>query len=205
LLFVHGLNSDQDSYAKRAEIASVALESTCLTFDLSGHGMSEGNRSNFSSRDHRQDLVAAYDRLRAETTVDPSRIGVCASSYGAYLTCFLIADRPVWRLLLRAPALYSDHDAGNPRAKLDKNPIGHSHSALRNLQNFDGPTLVLESGADEIVPHSTIDQYMEAASNPTYHVIPEAKHALVHEKWNLAFIHEIIAWFRNLRSGYACM
>ena len=43
LLFVHGLGSSQRGYLERAAAAADQLGCTCVTFDLSGHGASEGN------------------------------------------------------------------------------------------------------------------------------------------------------------------
>ena len=48
LLFVHGLGSGQTGYAPRAERAAVALGVVSLTFNLSGHGRSDGDRNNLA-------------------------------------------------------------------------------------------------------------------------------------------------------------
>ena len=108
LVFVHGLKSDQQGYIERAQAAADKLPCTCLTFDLSGHGGSGGDWSELFVKDHLDDVVAAYDAVSAQPQVDGERIGVCAASYGSYLTGRLVAIRPVARLLLRAPALYDD-------------------------------------------------------------------------------------------------
>jgi pimeloyl-ACP methyl ester carboxylesterase len=197
LLFVHGYASDQNGYQTRAEAACRELGLICLTFDLGGHGNSTGNRLELSRQDHFQDLIAAYDWLRAVGGVDPARIGVCGASYGAYLACLLISEKPVKRLLLRAPALPGEqrsNDAPGERQQVNE----PANAALHNLRNFPGDTLVLESAADEVIPHAVIDKYLAAASHGTHHVIPDAAHALVREEWNAAFIREILDWFRDL-------
>ena len=196
LLFVHGLDSSQDGYATRAEAASSELGLTCLTFDLGGHGSSTGDRDRLSRSDHLQDLEAAYDRLWSAMGVYPARIGVCGASYGAYLTCLLTGTRQIRRLLLRAPALYHDQDTQISPDKRDE-PFS-DNIALRNLHAFDGETLVLESGADEIIPHSVIETYLAASRRPVHHIIEGARHRLYQEEWNAAFIREILAWFKNL-------
>jgi uncharacterized protein len=197
LLFVHGLNSDQRAYKSRAEAASLELGLISFTFDLGGHANSTGNRLELSRQDHLQDLIAAYDWLRAVRGVDPARIGVCGASYGAYLACLLISERPVKRLLLRAPALHDDERNNDTPGECQrvKEP---ANTALRNLRNFHGDTLVLESAADEVIPHAVIDKYLAAACHCTHHIIPNATHALVREEWNAAFIREILDWFRDL-------
>jgi hypothetical protein len=196
LLFVHGLDSSQGGYTTRAKAASSELGLTCLTFDLGGHGGSTGDRDRLSRSDHLQDLEAAYDRLRSAPDVNPARIGVCGASYGAYLTCLLIGTRQIRRLLLRAPALYRDQDTKIPPDERGE-PFSDS-IALRNLHAFDGETLVLESGADEIIPHSVIETYLAASKRPVHHVIEGARHRLYQEEWNAAFIREILVWFKNL-------
>jgi pimeloyl-ACP methyl ester carboxylesterase len=196
LLFVHGYASDQIGYQSRAEAACRELGLMCFTFDLGGHGNSTGNRLELSRQDHLQDLIAAYDWLRAVRGVDPARIGVCGASYGAYLACMLISERPVKRLLLRAPALPGEESNDAPEERQQVNEP--ANTALRNLRNFRGDTLVLESEADEVISHAVIDKYLAAASRCTHHVIPDAAHALVREEWNAAFIREILEWFRDL-------
>jgi uncharacterized protein len=108
LVFVHGLDSDQSGYRDRALAAAAELDAVCLTFDLSGHGRSTGALDELSARDHLGDVIAVTDALVGQVAVDPNRLGVCGASYGAYLAALLRAERPVQRLLLRAPALYGD-------------------------------------------------------------------------------------------------
>ncbi len=52
LLFVHGLHSNQEGYHVRATAAATALDTVCLTFDLSGHGRSTGQLDNLTPHDH---------------------------------------------------------------------------------------------------------------------------------------------------------
>jgi uncharacterized protein len=197
LIFVHGLNSSQHGYIARAEAASLKLSLTCLTFDLEGHGKSKAsNDEQLSHSDHLQDLEAAYDRLISVAGIDPARIGMCGASYGAYLACLLIGTRQIRRLLLRAPALHPDKHAEISPETL-KGQLG-SDTALRNLANFGGGILVLESGADEVIPHSIIETYLAACRNPVHHVIEGAAHALYREEWNAAFIRDILLWFKDL-------
>lgn len=199
LLFVHGYASDRRGYVQRAGVVCDRLGSTCLAFDLGGHGESPGELLEFTRADHLQDVVVAYDRLASTRGVDPGRIGVCGASYGAYLSCLLLGQRAVRRLLLRAPALYIDRDAPDPtgeRRHLGK--VIDPGAALSNLERFDGPTLVLESERDEVVPRRSIDAYLAAARHGTHHVLADATHALVQRRWNAAFLDEILTWFEGL-------
>jgi hypothetical protein len=172
---------------------------TCLTFDLGGHGDSTGNLAELSRSDHLEDLTAAYDWLKSATGVDPTRIGVCGASYGAFITCLLIGKRPVKRLLLRAPWLYDDEKSrGSLEKQQEKLSELASTTALRNLQNFGGRTLVLESGADEVISHAVIERYLAAGAQVSHHTIDGATHRLTREEWKAAFNKEILEWFKDL-------
>jgi len=94
VLFIHGLHSSQAGYRPRAEAVANRLGAVALTFDLSGHGASGGDRSSISIAEHLDDATAAYDRLLEGAEVDPGRIGVAGASYGAYLATLLTTRRP---------------------------------------------------------------------------------------------------------------
>ncbi|WP_176439867.1 alpha/beta hydrolase [Haloechinothrix alba] len=193
VLFVHGYASSRRSYIPRATELARRTGHTCLAFDLRGHGESPGELPAMTRGQHVQDVVAAYDALAAAGV---ERIGVCAASYGAYLSCLLLAERAVERLLVRAPALYVDAEGPDPtgsrqhlRELIDANP------ALRALRAFDGRTLVLECERDEVISQESIRGYLHAARHGTHHILEGATHALSHEPWNVAFVDEIVDWF----------
>ncbi|WP_250033857.1 alpha/beta hydrolase family protein [Paractinoplanes maris] len=163
LLFVHGLDSDQYGYQIRARALSEPLGLVCLTFDLGGHGDSGGGLDDLTPRDHLADLVAAYDVLAAHPVVDPARIGVCGASYGGYLAALLVAERPVRRLLLRAPGLYDDAVLDRPLRERPHSGVGAaSTAATRSLARFTGEVLIVASGADEVIPRAVISAYQDA-------------------------------------------
>jgi dienelactone hydrolase len=91
------------------------------------------------SANHRLAARCSNQRARRREGVDRDRIGVCGASYGGHLACLLLGSRQVKRLLLRAPAQPSE-------------------DALRNLRAFERSTLILESGADEVVRQAIIDK-----------------------------------------------
>jgi uncharacterized protein len=199
LLFVHGLESDQSGYRHRARAAAAELNAVCLTFDLGGHGQSNGVLDELSAADHLNDLIAATDTLLGQAEVDENRLGVCGASYGAYLAALLTAERPVRRLLLRAPALYGD--------ELVRAPIGERRGAPQVLQpakaltlveEFAGKTLVLESGCDEAIPHEVVAAYVAAARDVRYEVIAGASHALTDPAWDAVFVRLIVEFFGQL-------
>jgi pimeloyl-ACP methyl ester carboxylesterase len=198
LLFIHGLHSDQNGYAVRAEAAVEALDVACLTFDLSGHGRSPGVLDDLAPRDHLHDVIAAYDRLTGELET-PRPVGVCGASYGAYLAILLVEHRPVERLLLRAPALNRDDAFEMPLRERGVSSPSHARVALDNLSHFTGEVLILESGRDEEIPHEFVEAYLAACQGRArYEVIPEATHSLTDERWQRQFIETIVRWFRPM-------
>lgn len=201
MLFIHGLHSDQSGYQVRAEAAVKAFGLVCLTFDLSGHGHSSGVLGDLSPQDHLDDVVAAYDALARELS-PPRHVGVCGASYGAFLTLLLIAQRPVERLLLRAPALVADGDLKVPLRERRPATPTNAAIALENLARFAGQVLILESGRDEVIPHRFIEAYLAACHGRASHeVIPDATHALTDEAWQRQFIDTILRWFQPLVEG----
>src|SRR5919199_1817401 len=100
-LFVQGWGSGQEQYLARArEIA--ALGCMCLTFEPRGVAQGDAEHETVTREDNLRDLVAAYDTLVSQPSVDRSAIGVVGSSYGAYLAAVLTSLRPVRWLALRA-------------------------------------------------------------------------------------------------------
>ena len=181
ILFVHGLHSDQRANRRRALAAAREFDAVCLTFDLGGHGRSEGDSERLAPADHLSDLRVAADALLQVGAVDQRRLGVCGASYGAYLSALLVVERPVRRLLLRAPALYPDEDLlGAPlsqRRAFRQTVV--SSQALRGLERFDGATLVVESEHDETIPPAVVAAYVAAAPDARHELLARAPHALL--------------------------
>jgi pimeloyl-ACP methyl ester carboxylesterase len=199
VLFIHGWESSQDSYRARAERVSGERGATSLAFDLSGHGESGNQPDSFTLRDHLADSIAAFDYLAASSSVDDRRIGVCGASYGGYLAASLIEHRPVKGLLLRAPALYADSALDlAAEARRPEPDAPHGAIPLRNLSDFDRPTLIVESEKDEVIPRSVIDSYLDASPSPSHAVLKHARHALTDPRWDEAFIQLLVEWSRAL-------
>jgi uncharacterized protein len=199
LLFVHGLDSGQTGYYDRARIAVRHLGAVCLTFDLGGHGGSDGSLQWLTPRDHLADVAAAYDLLAQDDLVDEVRIGLCGASYGAYLAAFLTLERQVARLLLRAPGLYNDQELDWSLATPRKShPVDDASEIMRRLRHYSRDVLVLESQFDEVIPHAVIDAYLSALPNAQHAVIPGARHALDEEATRASFRSFIIDFFRKL-------
>ncbi len=198
VLFVHGLGSSRATNVERAEAVCQSHAASCLAIDLGGHGDSTGRLTQMTPRQNLADVVAAYDRLRSVPGVDPARIGVCAASYGAYLSVLLTALRPVNRMLLRAPALYADDcfDLG-----LSQRRAGDPATAptpLAHLALFPGPVTIVESEHDEVIGDDTIAAYLAALPRAGHVVQPDARHALTDPAWRDAFQRIVVDFFGTL-------
>jgi pimeloyl-ACP methyl ester carboxylesterase len=146
--------------------------------------------------DHLADLCAAYDALANFPYVDHAKIGVCAASYGAYIATLLTRERPVTRLLLRAPAMYGDDDYRQPLGFRRKSRADVSAPMLTgSLAAFKGEMLVLESGADEVIPHEVVAAYLAACPSARHRLIAGASHRLTDPEWEKQFIQTILNFF----------
>jgi uncharacterized protein len=198
ILFIHGLHSTQAGYGPRAEAAGAGLGATSLSFDLSGHGESEGDKHSITLREHLAETLMAYDTLCAAAAVDPTRMGVCGASYGGYLAALLADVRAPKRVLIRAPALYPDDWLDLPLgSRRDRPEAPHSH-ALEAMSRFGGEVLVLESEHDEVVPAAAVRAYVAAAPNVRHEVLAGAGHRLDEPACEAAFVRWLLEWFRPL-------
>lgn len=198
VLFVHGLGSSRATNVERAEAVSRHRSATCLAIDLGGHGDSTGRLTQVTPRQNLADVVAAYDALGAAPGVDPARIGVCAASYGAYLSVLLTAFRPVARMLLRAPALYADDcfDRGLGQRRFGDSAT--APTALAHLALFPGPVTIVESENDEVISRDTIAAYLAALPSAVHVIQPDARHALTDPAWRATFQRIAVEFFGTL-------
>ncbi len=186
VLFIHGWGGAQDANDVRLARQLVADGFRCLTFDLAGHGRSEGRVEDFTVAQFLAQALAAYDRLDVSTPPY-----VCGSSFGAYLALLLSTQRPVAGLGLRVPANYPDEilngppvatyiASGSPKAwrSTPRGPAGSR--ALAALAAFSGPVQLLAAGRDETIPCQTTENFISAARPGAlqYHSLAEATHTL---------------------------
>lgn len=208
ILFIHGWTSSQTGYIPRAEAVS-RRGAICLTFDIRGHGESDGVFRQLSRQDHFNDVLAAYDFLVSQEKVNKQQIGVVGASYGGYLASILTSKRPVKWLVLRAPALYKDESFDMPTATLIRDDVKVYRStniqptenmALKALTKFKGKMLIVESENDEEIPKQTIENYFRAI-NPraivTHEIIQGADHSLSRPEWKEKFIKILSEWFEK--------
>lgn len=198
VLLVHGLGSSRATNLERAVALTEAHSLTCLAIDLGGHGQSTGRLTQMTPRQNLADLVAAYDALSGLPHVDPGRIGVAAASYGAYLSVLLGALRPVRRMLLRAPALYTDASFDEVLARRRYGDPVTAPTLLAHLSLFRGPMTIVSSGRDEVISPDVIAAYLDAAPGADHRVQPEASHALTDPAWRAEFQDILVASFADL-------
>ena len=79
VLLVHGWGGTQEQYLARARQIA-ALGCVCLTFDLRGHGGSDQQQDMVTREDNLRDVIAAYDVLVKQASVDKAAIAVIGSS-----------------------------------------------------------------------------------------------------------------------------
>ena len=186
-LFVHGLGSDRRTNVERARALTEAHGATCLAIDLRGHGSSSGRLSQVTPAQNLDDVLAGFDALLGQTSVDPERVVLCGASYGGYLSVLATAHRAVARLVLRAPALYRDDVAGST---LSERRAGDSLTARRFLATLSAtsmPTLLVESELDEVIPHEVVTTYLQARPDIEHVVLAGAGHALTDPTWRATY------------------
>jgi|SRR3990167_1920038 len=211
ILFVHGWTSHKErSYQYANGLAKLGYIS--FLFDMRGHGESDGNINTTTTKEFLDDVLAAYDYLIETPSVDKENIGAVGSSFGGYLVTLLTSKRNISRLVLRAPAEYPNEDfekskmqtsgGENPAVFAWRNQPKKSNEtfSLEAVSNFNGKTLIIESEKDDMVPHQTIQNYVNAIkdkSKLTHIVIKNAPHSIKEEKFRDKVEQILVDWFGN--------
>lgn len=188
VLLLHGWNAQPD---ERVAIQLSRQDYTCVTVSFRGHHGSEGEIRSITAENSLDDAVAAYDFLKDHIPAK-TKIIVVGSSYGSYIGVLLSNRRQVDAVSLRAPANYPDERFYDPKwgdgsdspmttAWRERVTNASDNMALRAISEFQGNIQVIESGADEQVPHQTIQNYVDAVSDWSrleYHVMPGWSHSI---------------------------
>jgi dienelactone hydrolase len=213
VLFVHGWGGSQEQDLQRASEAA-GLGCVCLTFDLRGHSRSQAQYDTVTREDNLRDLLAAYDLLASQPSVEKSAIAVVGNSYGAYLATILTSLRQVRWLALRSPALYKDEGWDLPKRQLNRDPDlpvyrrrrvdAADNRALRACAEFKGDVLIIESERDELIPHAVVLNHIASLVNSrsiTHRIISGADHALSKEVHQRACSSILMNWFAEMIIG----
>jgi dipeptidyl-peptidase-4 len=169
-----------------------------VVFSLDGRG--SANRGfEFESTIHRrlgdaemEDQLTGASYLKAQTFIDPNRIGVYGWSYGGFMTTSLmtrpqakgvfkcgIAGGPVidWRMY---EIMYTERYMDTPQ----DNPEGYNKSSLFNyIDNLEGRLLMIHGSSDDVVlwQHSMryIRECVRKGKQIDYFIYPEHKHNVI--------------------------
>lgn len=203
VLFVHGWAGDSVGNVDRAAHL-VALGFRCMTFDLRGHGGSEGAREALSPNDHLADVEAACEVLSRD---ESSPLYVVGTSYGAYLATLLVASRRVEGLVLRSPTLFRDQDRGLPaietraseatrRYRLRRH-AAMSNAVFRAAILYRGAVALVLSEDDELIPEMVMENYAASfcSTRVSRHVIHGADHRLSRREWQMEYQKYLVGWF----------
>ena len=153
------------------------------------------------------DAVIAYDYLKQQVG-DQVKIGVLGSSFGSYTAVLLSELRLISCLSLRVPANYPDEAFDKPQlaqkyesqdfVEWRKKKLTHTQNrALAALHSFEGKVQIIEAGADEMVAHQVIENYINAARDKQqldYSVMKDAPHSLVNEQLKQEYVALLTRW-----------
>lgn len=208
-LFIQGWSGHQNLLTARA-LATAGY--TTLTYDMRGHGDSEGDLASLSRANFINDSVLAYDYLKSQ--VSTTSIGVVGSSFGSYTAIHLSAQRQAMCLSLRVPAIYPDTGYNEPQLAQIRNKITKTlweqplspdqNKSLAIIHQFRGPVQIIESGNDEIIPRQNVQNIINAVNNPAqldYHLMKSAPHSLKTEALQHEYRDLLLNWIINLTTG----
>lgn len=210
ILLIHGWRSSQERYVSRAKVLA-ELGYICLTFDLPGHGSSEGDIRKLTRQDYLNDIVTVYDYLKNLENVDEDKISIIGASFGGYLGAILTKKRPAKSLVLRVPANYEDDGFENlPQDKYretkdlkawrEKELDYYKTISLKAVHEYPHKILIIESEKDEEVPHQTIMNYCAAVADKsklTHRIMEGADHSIHDERFQQEFIEILKEWFAH--------
>ena len=208
ILMMHGYTGSRLDYADYAPELTNYLGATCLSIDLAGHGKSGGDFQTLTPQQYFYDTLEAYDFLSDLPDVDSARIGVVGASFGGYFAALIAGARSPKSVLLRAPAIYEDHQYDQARESLDyqdmqdfRHSLVHSlpecNLALDAIAEYEGSVTIVESEHDDLIPPAVIQAYLSVAQNGLHRFIAGAQHGLegVHRQ---TFREMLVDWAREL-------
>lgn len=79
-----------------------------------------------------------------------------------------------------------------------RDAVDGPNAALDAVRAFRGPLLVVESGADTVVPAEMVQAYVRAAPQAEHVVMAGVEHALQRPEWRADFLSRLLAFFAGL-------
>jgi uncharacterized protein len=211
ILFVQGWTGNRKRSFQYAE-SLAKLGYICMLYDNRGHGESEGDIKTFTIKEFLDDVLAAYDYLSKIKGVDGKNISAVGSSFGGYLVSLLSEKKDVKNLVLRVPADYSNTDFEKIKFVQDVKELAaiidwrkipkkaNETYALNALNGFSGKVLIIESENDDMVPHETIQNYINAVENKEklIHVLMKnAPHSIKEGPFRDEVTRILVDWFKT--------
>ncbi len=205
----HGLTSRKERHADFARLL-VANGFAALTFDLRGHGESEGALDDGAVADP----IAAAEYLAGREEVNPARIALRGSSLGGMLGIHAASGSERLRAVV---ALCPAHESqlrgrrGDPRYEADIEQLAGEirldvEGFARYLREHDvlssagrlapRPLLLVHCRGDEVVPFSLSERLYQAAGEPKeLWAVEGGSHTSAQHDPDLQL--QVIAWIRE--------
>jgi len=187
-----------------------------LRFDFYGSGESDGEFREMTLSGEIADGRAAVAFLRAQTGIDPERVGLLGLSLGGAVAAALapsvqakvvvlwsaVAHTARLRQLVKHSAKKIPGKPGavefdareiNPRLEEDVLKV----EPIRHLARYKGPTLIVHPEKDEAIPVSHARDYFQAAGADAKElaIIAGADHVYTSIPWEQEVIVRAVQWF----------
>jgi pimeloyl-ACP methyl ester carboxylesterase len=176
IIIAHGNGQIMDSWAKRVQALST-LGIGVLLVEYPGYGRSGGNPSYESIT---KTFTEAYDVLIRMPDVDTRRIIAFGFSMGGAAACSLIEQRSIRAVILLSTFASLNHMVHHywVPSFLVLDPFDNA----KILKDFKGPSLILHSPDDTIIPFSQAEILAAAAQNGKL-IILEGSHTHQIKDW----------------------
>jgi hypothetical protein len=186
-----------------------------LRFDFYGSGESDGEFREMTLRGEIADGRAALAFLRAQTGIDPERVGLLGLSLGGAVAAALAPSVKAKALVLwsalahtaRLRDLIKQSARKIPRkpgaTEIDANEINPrliedilKVEPIRHLARYQGPTLIIHPEKDEVVPASHARDFFQAAGADAKElvIIAGADHVYTAIPWEQEVIARTVRW-----------
>ena len=208
VIFFHGAGSSEKRYAGMAE-PLIENGIAVLAFNMRGHGgTSEGTLNSITAQDNILDAIAIYDFFIKQEGVDPDRIGICGTSYGAVIGSALLKEHNIKSIALRVPAVYTDQMMTTKLEVLmaDEKRIFNALADIKNtsviqaISKFKGSLLIIASENDALIPFfipETIFKEAILTNKKELKIMKNTTHALGDPQKGQEFTDIVTEWFKE--------
>lgn len=189
-----------------------------LRFDFYGSGESDGEFREASLSREIADGRAAVAFVRAQTEIDPARVGLLGLSLGGAVAATLASSvRPatvvLWSAVAHTARLRElakklarkipgkpgavEYDARELSPRLVDDVL--KVEPIRHLARFKGPTLIIHPEKDESVPVSHARDFFQAAGSTSKEmfIVPGADHVFSSVPWEQEVIARTVQWLER--------